>query len=147
MAIIIAVELFNMYLRTRSEVLVNDPIRNIIIASIGFLVGGFVSYLLSDRYVIRKKLDRSFFIRGAILVVGTYIAAFVSSYIMASFGTPNMVFRRTQGGELITIENNVESFTRGLSQSVEVIIISSLILYWIAGRIYSRQQASTPSAD
>ena len=147
MAIIIAVELFNMYLRTRSEVLVNDPIRNIMIASIGFLVGGFFSYLLSDRYVIRKKLGKSFFIRGAILVVGTYIAAFVSSCITASFGTPNMVFRRTQGGELITIENNVESFTRGLSQSVEVLIISSLILYWIAGRIYWRQQASTPSAD
>jgi len=80
-------------------------------------------------------------------VVGTYIAAFVSSCIMASFGTPDMVFRRTQGGELITIENNVASFTRGLSQSVEVIIISSLILYWIAGRIDSQQQASTPSAD
>ena len=47
MAIIIAVELFNMYLRTRSEVLVNDPIRNIIIASIGFLVGGFRAFLAS----------------------------------------------------------------------------------------------------
>ena len=147
MAIIIAVELFHMFLRTRSEVIFSDPVRNMIIASVGFLVGGFASYLLSERYVTRRKLGKSFFIRGAVLVVGTYIAAFVSSCIMASFGTPDMVFRRTQGGELITIENNVASFTRGLSQSVEVIIISSLILYWIAGRIDSQQQASTPSAD
>ena len=80
-------------------------------------------------------------------MVGTYLAAFVSSCIMASFGTPDMVFRRTQGGELITVESTVESFSRGLSQSVGVIIFTSLILYWIAGRIDSRQQAFTPSPD
>ena len=110
-------------------------------------MGGFASYLLSERYVTRRKLGKSFFIRGAVLVVGTYIAAFVSSCIMASFGTPDMVFRRTQGGEAFTLESNALGFTRGLEQSGGVIIISSLILYWIAGRIYSRQQASTPSAD
>lgn len=147
MTMIIAVEFVPMYLRTRSEVMVNDPVRNIIIASIGFLVGGFVSYLLSEHYVTRRKLGKSFFIRGAVLVVGTYIAAFVSSCIMASFGTPGMLFRKTQGGELYTAESTAESFGRGLSQSVEVIIISSLILYWIAGRIDSRQQASTPGAE
>ena len=147
MTMIIAVEFVPMYLRTRSEVMVNDPVRNMIIASVAFLGGGFVSYLVSERYVTRRKLGIAFFIRGAVLVVGTYLAAFVSSCIMALFGTPDMVFRRTQGGELFTVESTVESFSRGLSQSVGVIIFTSLILYWIAGRVYSRQQASTPSPD
>ena len=66
---------------------------------------------------------------------------------VAVFGTPDMVFRRTQGGEAFTLESNALGFTRGLEQSGGVIIISSLILYWIAGRIYSRKEASTPSAD
>ena len=35
-----------------------------------------------------------------------------------------------------TLESNALGFTRGLEQSGGVINISSLILYWIAGRIY-----------
>jgi len=41
MTMIIAVEFFPMYLRTRSEVMVNDPVRNMIIASVGFF-GGWI---------------------------------------------------------------------------------------------------------
>ena len=49
MTIIIAVEFFPMYLRTRSEVMVNDPVRNMIIASVAFL--GVDSLAISFRSV------------------------------------------------------------------------------------------------
>ena len=129
------------------ERVINYPVSSSIIATIGFLGGGFIIYRMSDRYVAGNKSRESLFARGCIVIGGSYVVLVGCSVGVAVFGTPDMVFRRTQGGEAFTLESNALGFTRGLEQSGGVIIISSLILYWIAGRIYSRQQASTPSAD
>ncbi len=129
------------------ERVINYPVSSSIIASIGFLVGGFIIYRMSDRYVAGNKSRESLLVRGCIVIGGSYIVLVGCSVGVAVFGLDGMRWVRTQGGETFNLESYVLSFTYGLEQSGGVINISSLILYWIAGRIYSRRQASTPSAD
>ena len=128
------------------ERVINYPVSSSIIASIGFLGGGFIIYRISDRYVAGNKSRESLLVRACIVIGGSYIILVGCSVGVAVFG-PDMVLETTQGGETVNLENNALSFTYGLEQSGGVINISSLILYWIAGRIYSRRQASAPSAD
>jgi len=129
------------------ERVINYPVSSSIIASIGFLGGGFIIYRMSDRYVAGNKSRESLLVRGCIVIGGSYLILVGCSVGVAVFGLDGMRWVRTQGGETVNLESNALSFIYGFEQSTGVIIISSLILYWIAGRVYSRQQASTPSAD